>query len=362
MRRPIATTSAVMLLLVAFAANAQVRGTGRLQGNVTDKNTGKPVAGATISISLPSGKTMPITAKTNANGHWSALGMTSGVWNIDISAPGYVTSRGTASVSEAAANPSINIALEPQAAAQPAAAQNEVTTAPSVPKEAVDLIKEGQQLLNAKAGDVVTTSQTDTAGASTAVSHTVTKEELAQNAKRAAADLEKALPQIPDSTPELKEVRNQVMQVMAVAYYRSGDVKKSIATSEQLEIADPFKPDTAHVARELTLAQLYAENGQLDEARKTLEQLPAASVTDPAAYINIGAYLYNKNKPADAATYFTKALGVDAKNVEALYYRALSELQLKKNKDAKADLEQILALAPDSTEAKDAKQLLASLK
>ena len=30
---------------MAFGANAQVRGLGRLQGNVTDKNTGKPIAG-----------------------------------------------------------------------------------------------------------------------------------------------------------------------------------------------------------------------------------------------------------------------------------------------------------------------------
>ena len=360
MPRLIATTSAVMLL-IALGANAQVRGLGRLQGNVTDKSTGKPIAGATITVTLPSGKTAPITAKTNSNGHWSALGMTSGVWNIDISAPGYVTSRGTANVSEAAANPPINISLEPQAAAQPAP-QNEVAAAPSVPKEAVDLIKEGQQLLNAKAGDVITTSQTDTAGASTAVSHTVTKDELQGNAKRAVADFEKALPQIPDTTPELKDVRNQVMQVMSLAYYRSGDVPKSIAISEQLDVADPFKPDTAHVARELTLAQLYAENGQLDLARQTIEKVPATAVTDPAAYINIGAYLYNKNKPAEAASYFTRAIGVDPKSVDALYYRALAELQLKKNKEAKADLEQILVLAPDSTEAKDARQLLASLK
>ena len=363
MRRLIATTSAVMLLLAAFAANAQVRGTGRLQGNVTDKNTGKPVAGATIPISLPSGKTMPISAKTNANGHWSALGMTSGVWNIDISAPGYVTSRGTASVSEAAANPSINVALEPAAVAQPAP-QAEVATAPSVPKEAVDLIKEGQQLLNAKAGDVITTSQTDTAGASTAVSHTVTKEELAANAKRAVGDLEKALPQIPDTTPELKDVRNQVMQVMAQAYYRGGDMKNAIATLEKLNVTDPMPatPDQPHMVRDVLLANLYLENGQLEQGRQMLDKLPPTAITDPTAYINIGILFLNKKNPADAATYFSKAIALDAKRADSYYYRGLAEVQQRKNKEAKADFEQVLALAPDSSEAHDAKQMLASLK
>ena len=41
--------------------------------------------------------------------------MTSGVWNIDISAPNYVTSRGTANVSEVGATPAIDRQLEPKA-------------------------------------------------------------------------------------------------------------------------------------------------------------------------------------------------------------------------------------------------------
>ena len=115
MRRLIATTSAVMLL-IALAANAQVRGLGRLQGNVTDKNTGKGIAVATIVIALPNGHTTPITVKADGKGHWSAIGMTSGQWNIDISAPGYTTSKGTANVSEAGGmTPAINVQLEPQA-------------------------------------------------------------------------------------------------------------------------------------------------------------------------------------------------------------------------------------------------------
>ena len=363
MRRLIATTSAVMLLLVAFAAHAQMRGLGRLQGNVTDKNTGKPIAGASVVIALPNGHTVPITTKTDSRGHWSALGMTSGVWNVDISAPGYVTSRGTANVSEAGATPSVNVQLEAAAAAE-APAQTEVATAPSVPKEAVDLIKEGQQLLNAKPGDVITVSQTDTAGASTAVAHTITKEELQSNAKRAAADLEKALPQVPDTTPELKEVRNQVMQVMAQAYYRSGDLKNAIATLEKLDAADPMPatPDQPHMVRDVLLANLYLENGQLDQGRMLLDKLPPAAITDPTAYINIGILFLNKKNPADAATYFSKAVAMDPKRAETYYYRGLAEVQQKKNKEAKADFEQVLALAPDSTEAHDAKQLLASLK
>lgn len=363
MRRLTAITSAVMLLVFALAAQAQVRGLGRLQGNVTDKNSGKPIAGATITIALPNGKTAPISTKTDSRGHWSAIGMTSGQWNIDISAAGYVTSRGTASVSEAGGmTPAINTALEPQAAPQPA--ETQVQTAPSVPLEAVNLIKEGQQLLNAKAGDVITVAQTDTTGATTSVSHTVAESELKDNAKKAVADLQKALPQVPDTTPELKEVRNQIMQVMAQAYYRAGDTPNAIATLQQLDQTDPMgaTPDQAHMTREVLLANLYLENGQLDQGRALLDKLPAGAISDPTAYINIGILFLNKKNPSDAAMYFTKAVSMDPKRADTYYYRGLAEVQMKKNKEAKADFEQVLALAPDSSEAKDAKQLLASLK
>ena len=87
-------TSAVLVVLLAVAASAQMRGTGRLQGSVTDKNTGKPVAGATVTISLPNGHTQPIVSKTDSRGHWAAIGMTSGIWNIDISAPSDITTAG----------------------------------------------------------------------------------------------------------------------------------------------------------------------------------------------------------------------------------------------------------------------------
>ncbi len=347
-------------LFVAIAATAQMRGLGRLQGNVYDKSSGKPIAGATITMSLPSGNTQPITVKTDSRGHWAALGLTAGQWNIDIAATGYVTSRGTANVSEISATPTIKTELEPEAKQQPPAA---VAPTPSVSKEAVDAIKEGQELLRISAGDVVTSTQTTTAGASTAVSHKVTADEVKENAKRAVADFEKALPMIPEETPELRDVKKQVLQVLAQAYYKAGDLKNAIATLEKLDVTDPFTtPDLAHTTREILLANLYLENGQLDQGRTLLDKLPPSAITDPTAYINIGILFLNKKNASDAATYFTKAIALDPKRAESYYYRGLAELHLKKNAQAKADFQQVLVLSPDSSEAHDAKQLLANLK
>ena len=356
--RRFAFTAVMLSFFLAVAATAQVRGTGRLTGNIFDKVTKKPIAGATVTIALPSGNTAPIVTKTDSRGHWAALGMVSGTWNIDVTAPGYVTARGSAAITELQAQPPVKIELEPQPQQQAApAAAADVAPTPSVPPEAINAIKEGEALLKAKPGDVVSDP-------ATSASHTVTAEEVKGNAAKAAADFDKALPMIPTDKPELVDVRNQVLNVQAQAYYKAGDLKNAIATFEKLNSLDPMPatPDQTHITRDVLLANLYLENGQLDQGKAMLDKLPPSAMTDPTAYLNIGILFLNKKNPADAATYFTKAIELDPKRAESYYYRGLAEIQTKKNEKAKADLQQVLTLAPDSTEAKDAKQLLASLK
>src|SRR5436190_21481773 len=98
MRRLTLFIAVILAITLTTAATAQVRGHGRLQGIVVDKDSGKPVEGAVVTVGLPSGNTPPIVVKTDAKGHWGALGLTGGLWNIDIVAQGYQTTRGTANI------------------------------------------------------------------------------------------------------------------------------------------------------------------------------------------------------------------------------------------------------------------------
>ena len=364
MRRLIDIAALVMLsLAIAAGATAQVRGRGRLQGTVTDQATGKPVQGATVTLSPSAEKTQPIVARTDDKGRWSALGLTAGSWNIDVAANGYDTKRGSAEVSELQMVPMIKTQLAPAAAREeePAAAAPVVNT-PLIPQEAVDAINGGQELLRIKAGDVVT-SQSAGGGASTALHHTVTAEETKENAKLAVADFERAFPLVPVDKPETQEIRKQLIQVMAQAYYRAGDLPKAISMLEQLNVVDPFAaPDPGLTPRNVLLVNLYLEHGDLDKGKALLERLPPSAVTDPTVYTNIGVLFLNKKNPADASTYFTKAVDLDPKRAESYYFRGLSEIQLNKNKEARADFEQVIALGPETPEAKDAKVYLAGLK
>jgi tetratricopeptide (TPR) repeat protein len=337
MRKFTLTFLAIATLVLASSSFAQVRGRGRLQGSVVDKVTGKPIADATVTVSGQS--TQPIVVKTSSNGRWAAIGMTTGGWNVDISAPGYETLRGSVNVSETQQSPPIESKLAPSAAKEetPAAVQ----TTPLIPPDAVAAIKEGQELLGNKGANA---------------------DEAKANAKKAVADFEKALPQVPTDKPEVKQVRTQLMEVMAQAYYKAGDLPHAVAMLEQMNVVDPWTtPDANVTQRNILLVNLYLENGELDKGKALMEKLPEGSVTDPTVFTNIGILFMNKKNPTDSITYFSKAIALDPKSADGYYYRGLAEAQIKKTADARADFEQVIALAPTSTEASDAKQMLAAL-
>jgi Flp pilus assembly protein TadD len=344
MRKITLLITVILAVVAAVSLSAQVRGTGRLQGIVTDKSTGKPVRNAVVTVSLASGSTVPIIAKTDGNGRWSALGLIKGQWNIDIVASGYQTTRGSATVSEIQTMPAIQTGLAPEVKEEVQAPT--LTQTPLVPKEAADAISEGQDLLKIHAGDTTT-------GANP---HQVTADEARDATKRAVADFEKALPMVPTDKPETKGIHDQLMQVMAQAYYRAGDLPKAITMLEGITAADPSNTVSAAL-----LANLYLQNGQLELGKALLEKLPPDTIKDSTVYVNVGILFLNKKSPADAVTFFSKAIAMEPKSGDAYYYRGLAYAQLKKNPEARADFDQVLVLAPGSPEATDAKSMLAAL-
>jgi tetratricopeptide (TPR) repeat protein len=321
LRKSLVVLSALLVALVLTGAvSAQVRGTGRLQGVVTDKATGKPVADATVVLNLKGGNTAPITTKTDSKGRWAALGMLGGNWDVDISAAGYDTQRGSAAISELQRLPTVQTQLVPAAKQEPAPAAEAPTQVGSgVAKEIVEAVRAGEELMKQ------------------------------EKYKEAVPQFEKAMAGLPDNV--------QLKQVLAQAYYKAGDLKKAIGMLEQVTSADP-----TNIGASLLLVNLYLENKQLSEGKLLLDGLPAGSVTDPTVYTNVGILFLNGGKQQDAWNYFDKAVTLDSKGAENYYYRGLAALQLKKTKEAKADFEQVIALAPDSAEARDSKQLLAGLK
>src|SRR5262249_16753581 len=104
------------------------------------------------------------------------------------------------------------------------------------------------------------------------------------------------------------------------------------------------------------------EDGQLAEGKKVIEALPAGSLTDATPLLNVGILMMNKKQPAAAVDYLTKAIAIAPNSVDAYYYRGLAQIQAGKMKEAKPDLQKVVELAPESDQAKEAKEYLKSIK
>jgi tetratricopeptide (TPR) repeat protein len=197
--------------------------------------------------------------------------------------------------------------------------QEQTKTESGIPKEAVEAVQQGDALL--KDGKYA----------------------------EAAASYEKALPALPDHVGLLMQ--------LARAYHGAKQEGKSIETLKKVIAKEPD-----NVGALLLLGNASLESGHLEEGKAYLDKVPASAITDPTAYMNVGILYMNKKRPGEAVDYFSRAIQMDPKSHLGYYYRGLAHIQGQKVAEAKADFHKVVELAPDSAEAKEAKELLPSLK
>ena len=320
-------SASLLALLFAATASAQAwRGVGRLQGVVVDQN-GKPVKGAKVILkSVRGSETGPDPILTDAKGKWAAGGLIGGQWYIDVEAEGFLLRKTNANVSEIdRLSPPIKIVIEPK------------------PEEAPKPAEEEQQKEAIMVGGVEITPEI---AAAIEAGNNFLKE---QKWKEAATEFEKAVGVLKDNT--------QLKFALARAYHGAGEVKKALVVMQEI-----YAADTGNMTAATLLIDMLLQDEQVDAAKKILADMPPGALADPNTILNIGIRFINNNKPEDAYKYFNDAVAVASDMPAAYYYRAIAALQLKKMKEAKADLQKVVAMAPDSSEAKDAKDLLAQMK
>lgn len=312
---------AALLALAAFAppAVAQVwRGPARMEGLVKDEK-GTPIVGAKVDLKMK-GQSSGTSTKTDKKGRWAVMGLAGGDWDLDINADGYIPKQlGGVHLSEISSNrlAPINVQLQPVPKAVPQ--ESTAVREPGVPKEAIEAVRQGDEML------------------------------MAGKYAEAAAEYEKALPSLPKHVPLLMQ--------MARAYHGSTNEAKS---TEMLKRVLEKEPD--NVAALLLLGNSALERGDLEAGKAYLDKVPASAVTDPVAYTNIGILYMNRNKPAEAEDYFTRAIQLDPGYAHGYYYRGLARYQAKKSQESKADFTHFLEASPDAPEAKEVKELLSAIK
>ena len=310
-----------LAMAAALGASAQAwKGMARIQGVIVDP-AGKPIKGAKVVLKSVRDDGGP-TIVTDGYGKWAALGLAGGQWNIDIVADGFLTKQVTVSLSELNRVPPMKIALE---AAPP----------PEPPKE------EPKEVI--QVGGVEISPEV---AQSLEIANGLMKE---QKWAEAAAEYEKVVAVLSTNV--------QLKAALARAYYGAGEKKKAIDRLQEV-----YAADMANVTYATLLADMLLEDGQLEAGKKVLASLPAGSLSDPNTILNLGIRFVNNNKPEEAWKYFNDAVTAAPDMPAAYYYRGIASLQLKKMKEAKADLQKVVQLAPDSSEAQDAKDLIAQIK
>jgi thioredoxin-like negative regulator of GroEL len=313
---------AVIISAPAFAAE-DWRGNNRLAGYIVDKNTGKPIAGAKLKLRSTKGSQGGPDITADNNGKWAILGIGAGGWNIDVEAPGYDLRQVSTGLTEGQRLPPMKIEMEAAAPPQPVApaepAHEEVKIGGvAVSKDIADAVETGNKLLGE------------------------------QKYKEAIEQYEKAYPTL--------SANLSLKFALARAYYGAGQIKKAIVLLDEAYKADPTNTQAA-----VLLANMLLEDGQLEKGKQLIDSLPPTSL-NLDSLLNTGIALMNKKQPTAATEYFTRAIALDANRYEGYYYRGLAAIQMGKAKQAKPDLEKVIQLAPDSNEAKDAKEYLKSIK
>jgi len=293
------------MLLGAHADGQSWRGMGRIAGKVTDE-AGKPLDGVVIKAFLASANG-GTEIKTNKNGEWALGGIARGDWALDVSKDGYETRTITVSVGEMSRLPPMTITLKR-------------ATAPADPNIAIrgDLEK-AAALMNAK--------------------------QFAE-ARAIYEALSAKYPEIP-----------QFYALIARTYYGENALDKSISYLEQAQTKEP-----GNVEVTLLLGNILIEKGEVEKGRAMLATVDDSRVKDPAVFLNVGIALINRNRSEDALPYFSKNIALFPTSADAYYYRGITQLQLGKTAEAKADLEKFVAMAPDAPEAATAKKILEQIK
>jgi tetratricopeptide (TPR) repeat protein len=296
----------VSLILAVPALAQDWKGTGRLEGRVTD-DAGAPVAGATVKLELPE-RGGGTTVRTDKKGRWAIGGIAAGSWNVDVEAEGFAPRKiGVRLPSEASRIPPIELKLEKAQAAGPGpAAQGALAAA----QAAYD----------------------------------------AGRYAEARAEYEKLLALRPD-------LGSRIHQQIGFAWIQE---KQHARAVEELKKVLAVEPDN-HRVRAIA-AQAALEGKMLEEGRAMLAALPADTVREPDVLFNIAVAFVSAGATEDAIEYFTRAIARAPDDAESHFQRGLALLKLGRTPEARSDFEKVIALAPSGPQAETARKALEQLK
>lgn len=307
------TALAAFGLAAALFAGAQAR----LKGKVTD-SAGKPIEGATVTITTPNLRTFKMTLKSDKKGDWGTIINDATMpYHVKVEKEGFVPAETDRKVPVGDVG-EVNAKLLSTAEAA-ATAGGTVAAAPSPTDQAAIAFNEGVDLLSAG------------------------------NKAAAEAKFLEAVGKNPDLP--------QGWHALATLAYEKKDWAKTLEYGQKAIDLDP------------TLGGLYAmmaaaasATGDKKAAAEWQAKFEQANPDTPETLYNKGIDAYNKKKIKDAEAMLTKAVEAKPDFAIAHFWLGMASFNLNKKAAAKDHLQKYLELDPNGAEAATAKELLPLLK
>jgi len=312
------TRGSMSLAAFGLAALLVAGAQARLKGKVTD-SSGKPIEGATITVTTPNLRTFKMTLKSDKKGDWGTiLNDATMPYHVKIEKEGYAPGEADRKVPVGDVG-EVNAQLMTAAEAGAAAGGKGVPAPPSPTDQAALTFNEGVDLLSAG----------DKAGAEAKFLEAVGKNPDLPQGWQALASLAYDKKDWPKTLEygqkaiDLDPSLNQLYAMMAVAAEKSGDTKAAAEWQAKFAEANPDSPET-----------LY----------------------------NKGIDAYNKKKIKEAEALLSKAAEAKPDFALAHFWLGMTSFNLNKKAAAKEHLEKYLELEPNGAEAATAKEILPLLK
>jgi tetratricopeptide (TPR) repeat protein len=299
-------TIAVIVLATGNLIAQEGRGRGRVSGMVRDE-AGKLIKGAKITMTSAQ-YSITFDAVTNEKGMWAIIGFSGGLWNITVSAPGYITQNKKMRLSQLSKNPQIDFVLKEGLGGEGAGAVALVPGTKEIFDTALEAYNTGRY-------------------------------------EEALAGFGEFL----EKNPTLYQTHINI-----------GNCYRKLSKYDEaiMEYEEVLKSEATSAQALTNLGECYANKGDLEKAREYFEKVIAASPNDPIVFYNLGEIYFNANQVDGAIEHYEKALELKpdwSPAVIKLGYAYLNKGDIEK---AVSYFKKYLEIDPEGPDAPVAKELL----
>jgi tetratricopeptide (TPR) repeat protein len=283
-------------------------GRGKMTGSVMDAETGEPVEGVTIKLYCVRAKAFHrVSPKTNKEGHWKAMYLRGGLWNVDFQKGGYETKK-------------ISFRVE---------------TTPGAKKPSIDITL---RKIEGPALEDVILKEIDVAN--------------------------KLL-----SERKLSEAREKFEAILANNKDREGIAIVNLYLGNTYAMEENFPKAIEYYTKAIekypknkelliSIGNAYNNMNRYEDAMIWFKKVSFEEIGNIDTLYNIGVILYNKAQYNDAIKYFEKSTQVDVEFSEGYYQLGMTYTALNKIPEALAALKKFMELDPESPNFQTAKAIV----